>query len=73
MQEPLPDLVEIHDVPMDPLLRLVQVLLDGVPLLWHVSCTTELGSFENSLKVHSILLFMSLMKTLNSSDPNMDP
>ncbi|RMC13054.1 hypothetical protein DUI87_10584 [Hirundo rustica rustica] len=67
LQDPLLGLVEIHEVPMDPLLKLVQILLDGIPPLWQVICTTQLGSFENLLRVHSILSSMSLMKTLNNS------
>ena len=34
--------VEPHEVHMGPLLELVQVLLDGIPSLGHVDCTTPL-------------------------------
>ncbi|KAK4832883.1 hypothetical protein QYF61_026433 [Mycteria americana] len=36
-------LVEPHEVHMGPLLKLVQVLLDGIPSFWHVNRTTQLG------------------------------
>ncbi|KAK4829865.1 hypothetical protein QYF61_007257 [Mycteria americana] len=35
--------VEPHEVHMGPLLKLVQVPLDGIPSLRHVNCTTQLG------------------------------
>ncbi|KAK4832517.1 hypothetical protein QYF61_023582, partial [Mycteria americana] len=41
------DLVEPHEVHMGPLLKLVQVPLDGIPSLRCVSCTTQLGVICN--------------------------
>ena len=42
MQDPALVLVESHEIHMGPLLRLVQVLLDGIPSLRRVDCTTQL-------------------------------
>jgi len=36
-------LVELVEVHKGPLLKLVQVPLDGIPSFWCVSCTTQLG------------------------------
>ena len=36
-------LVEPHEVHTGPLLKLVQVPLDGIPSFCHVNCTTQLG------------------------------
>ncbi|KAK4823539.1 hypothetical protein QYF61_003171 [Mycteria americana] len=43
VQDPAPGFVETHEVHMGPLLKLVQVPLDGIPSLRHVNCTTRLG------------------------------
>ncbi|KAK4831029.1 LOW QUALITY PROTEIN: hypothetical protein QYF61_014917 [Mycteria americana] len=42
-QDPALGLVEPHEVPMGPLLQLVQVPLDGIPSLRRVNHTTQLG------------------------------
>ncbi|PKU35584.1 nipped-bhypothetical protein [Limosa lapponica baueri] len=42
-QDPILGLVEPHEVHMAPLLKLVQVPLDGIPSLRHVNHTTQLG------------------------------
>ncbi|KAK4830181.1 hypothetical protein QYF61_008972 [Mycteria americana] len=43
VQDPALGLVEPHEVPIDPLLQLVQVPLDGIPSLRRVNHTTQLG------------------------------
>jgi len=43
VQEPEAGLVEPHKVHTGPLLKLVQVPLDGIPFFWCVYCTNELG------------------------------
>ncbi|KAJ7406056.1 hypothetical protein WISP_136009 [Willisornis vidua] len=37
------DLVKYHEIPMDPLLELVQVTLEGIPSFRYVNSTTQLG------------------------------
>jgi len=50
---------------MGPSLKLVQVPLDGIPSLRRVDAPLSLLSSASLLRVHSILLSMSLMKILN--------
>jgi len=61
-------LVEPHEVHTGPLLKLVQVPLDGIP-----SAPLRLVSSADLLRVHSILLSRSQMKILNSTGPSTDP
>ncbi|KAK4831309.1 hypothetical protein QYF61_016798 [Mycteria americana] len=46
-QDPALGLVEPHEVHVGPLLKLVQVPLDGILSLRRVSCTTQLGAICN--------------------------
>ncbi|GAB0177359.1 cAMP-dependent protein kinase inhibitor alpha [Grus japonensis] len=46
-------LVELHEVHVSPLLKLIKVLLDGIPPLKRINCTTHLVSSANLLRVHS--------------------
>jgi len=57
---------------MGPLLKLVQVPLDGIPSFQRVDCITQLGVVCKLPEVHSIALSVSL-KIINSTGPNMDP
>ncbi|KAK4825953.1 LOW QUALITY PROTEIN: hypothetical protein QYF61_003471 [Mycteria americana] len=59
-------LVEPHQVHMGPLLELVQVPLDGIPVS---TGPLSLVSSANLLRVHLIPLSMSLMKILNNIEP----
>ncbi|KAK0679652.1 MA2A1 mannosidase, partial [Pygoscelis papua] len=43
VQDPALGLVKPHEVHTGPLLELVQVPLDGIPSLWHVNRSTQLG------------------------------
>ncbi|PKU43223.1 hypothetical protein llap_6461 [Limosa lapponica baueri] len=43
VQDPPLCLIDLHKVHMGPLLKSVQVPLDGIPSLRHVNCTTQLG------------------------------
>jgi len=43
MQDLALGLVEPHEIHTGPLLKLVQIPLDGMLSLWCVSCTTQLG------------------------------
>jgi len=65
-------LVEPHEVHMGPLLKLVQVPLDGILSFWCVSCTTQLG-VTCKLAEGALDLAKSLMKTLNGTGPSTDP
>ena len=65
-------LVENCKAHMDPLLKLVQVSLDGIPAFWRVNCTTQLGVICK-LAEGALNLAKSLMKMLNSTTPSMDP
>ena len=53
--------VEPHDVFLGPLLEPVQVSLNGIPSLWCVDCTTQLG-------VISKLAESALDATVNVTD-----
>jgi len=66
------DLVEPPEVWTGPLLKLVQVLLGGVPSLRYVYRTTQLGVICK-LAEGALDPTESLMKILNSSGPIMDP
>jgi len=57
---------------MGPLLKLVQVPLDGIPSFWCVNCTTQLGVICK-LAEGALGLTKSLMKMLNSAGPSKDP
>jgi len=46
VQDPTLSLVEPHKVHTGPLLKAVQVPLDGIPSLKHTSCTTQLGAIH---------------------------
>jgi len=72
MQDPEPSFVEPHEVHMGPLLKLVQVPLNGIPVLRHVDCTTQLGVICK-LSESAFNPTVSLMKILNSSGPSNDP
>ena len=65
-------LAELHEVHMGPLLKLVQVPLDGIPSLRCVNHTTQLGVIckfaEGALDPTA-----SLTKTLTSTGPSTDP
>jgi len=71
-QDPALLLVEPHEVHMGPLLKLVQVPLDGI---LSAVLTTPLSfvSSANLLRVHLILLSISLIKILDSIGPNTNP
>jgi len=43
VQDPALGLVEPHEVYLSPLLKPVQVPLDGIPSLQHINCATQLG------------------------------
>jgi len=43
MQDPSLGFVKLHEVHTGPLLKLVQVPLDGILSFWCVNCTTQLG------------------------------
>jgi len=72
MQDLALSLVESHEVHAGPVLQLVQVPLDGIPSLWCVNCTTLLGVICK-LAEGALDLTKSLMKTLKSTGPSMDP
>jgi len=72
MQDPALGLVEPHEVHMGPLLKLVQVPLDGTLSLQRVGGTTQLGVICQ-LAEGALDPAMSLMKMLNSTGPSMDP
>jgi len=65
-------LVEPHEVHTGPLLKLVQVPLDGIPSFWCVNCTTQLGVICK-LAEGALDLTKSLMKVLYSTSPTTDP
>ena len=56
---------------MGPLLKLVQVHLDGILSFRCVNCTTQLGVICK-LAEGALNTTMSLMKILNSTGPNTD-
>lgn len=57
---------------MGPLLKTVQVLLDGIPSFCYVNCTLSLASSGDMLKVCSVPLSVSLMKVLKHAGPKVD-
>lgn len=66
--------VEPHEIHLDPMLIPVEVSLNVIPSLGQVVHTTYLGVVTSKLlRVHSILLYMSLMKMLKSTTSNTDP
>lgn len=67
-------LVKPHEIPVDPILELVQVLKGGVPSLRSVICTHQSSvSSADFLKLYLIPSPMSLMKMLNTIGPSLDP
>jgi len=72
MQDLTLSLVEPHEVHMGPLLKLVQVPLDGIPSFWRVNRTTQLG-VVCKLADSALDLTKSLMKILNSTSPSRNP
>ena len=48
MQQLALSLTRCHEIPMDPLLELVQVPLDGIPSFRCVKGTTQLGVISKS-------------------------
>jgi len=72
MQDLAVGLVEPHEVHTGPLLKLVQVPLDGIPSFWCVSCTAHPGVICK-LAEGALDLTKSLMKMLNSTGPSTDP
>ncbi|KAK4826362.1 hypothetical protein QYF61_007956, partial [Mycteria americana] len=56
VQDPVVGPVEPHEVHMGPLLKLVQVPLDGILSLRHVNSSLSLVSSANVLRIHSIPL-----------------
>jgi len=65
-------LLEPHEVHTDPLLKLVQVPLDGISSLRCVNWTTQLGVICK-LTEGALDPAMSFMKILNSTGPNTHP
>jgi len=65
-------LVEPHEVCAGPLLKLVQVPLDGIPSFWQFDCTTQLGVICK-LAQGALDLTKSSMKMLNSTSPSTEP
>lgn len=67
-------LVELLKFPIDPLHKLIQVLLDVIVPLQCASCTSPLGDIhklvEGALAPNDCL---SLVKTFNSSGPSISP
>ena len=45
VQDPAFGLAKPHEVHMGPLLKVVQVPLDGILSFWRVNCNTQLGFF----------------------------
>ena len=43
MQDHALGLAEPHEVHVGPPLKPVKVPLDGIPSLWHINCTAQLG------------------------------
>jgi len=64
--------LEPHEVHTGPLLKLVQVPLDDIPSLSKLTTPLSLVSSANLLRVHLILLAVSLLKILNSTGPHTD-
>jgi len=69
MQDLARGLVELPEVHAGPLLKLVQVPLDGIPSFWCVNCTTQLGVICK-LAEGAFNPAKSLMKILNSTSPS---
>jgi len=65
-------LVAPQEIHTGPLLKLVQVPLDGIPSFWCVNCTTQLAVICK-LAEGALDLTKSLMKILNSTGPSTDP
>ena len=72
VQELALGLVEPHEVHTGPLLKLVQVPLDGILSLRHVDHTTQL-SVICKLAGGALDLAKSFMKMLNSTSPSTVP
>jgi len=64
--------VEPHEVHTGPLLKVVQVPLDGILSFWCVRCTTQFGVICK-LAEGVLDLAKSLTKMLNSTNPSTDP
>ena len=58
---------------MGPLLKPVQIHLDGIPSLCAIDCTAQLGAVSKLLRVLLISLPVSLIKVLKSTTPKTDP
>lgn len=65
--------VEPQEISMGPPIAPVKVPVDGIPCLQWVHCVAHLVSCANLLRVMSLPLSVSLMKTLNSTGPRMHP
>jgi len=72
MQDSSLGLVEPHEVHTGPLLKLVQVPLDGISSLRRVNCTTQLD-VTCKLAEGALNPTMSLLKVLNSTGASTDP
>lgn len=66
-------LVVLHEVRPGSPLKPGKAPLQDTPYLQCVYSTTELGVLAGLLRVHSLLLSMSLTKMLNRASPNTDP
>ena len=64
---------EAHEVCTGPLLKPVQVPLDGVPSLQPVDHTTSLGVVSKLAEVAFNPTVLSPTKMLNSTDPSTNP
>jgi len=64
-------LVAPHEVHRGPLLKLVQVPLNGILSFWYVNCTTQLGVICKLAELAGNLA--KSLKILNSTGPSMDP
>ncbi|KAK4810954.1 hypothetical protein QYF61_013362, partial [Mycteria americana] len=66
-------LVELHEIPVSPILQLVKVPLDGSMTLWRISCSSQFGVICKWLGVHSAPSSRSLMKMSNRTGSSIDP
>ncbi|KAJ7408909.1 hypothetical protein WISP_117899 [Willisornis vidua] len=51
VQHPTLRLLELHEVPVDPLLKFVKVPLDGIQSFWYVICKLAEGALDLTVNV----------------------
>jgi len=73
MQDPALGLAEPHEIHTGPLLKFVQVPLDGIPSVRHVDCTTQLSVICSLTESALIPTSVTLMKILNCAGPSTGP